>query len=716
MGNSTYTVVKIMVKKDDILKELKEKSYRPLLFRELMRLFKVLPRERRTFKRLVQEMIGEGSLVKTRDRRYGLPQKMNLVTGRLQGHPEGYGFVIPEKEEELHVYVSSRNMQDAMHGDRVVVRVEGYRRDGRREGRIIRVLERAHTRIVGRYESSKTFGYLIPFDKKIFHDLYIPRDDGLKARDGEIVVAEITRYPTISRNPEGRVIAILGREDEPGVETEIIMEEYELPREFPKEVLREARALPLSVTEEMIRDRTDLRQLNTVTIDGEKARDFDDAVSVERLPKGHIRLWVHIADVSYYVKALSPLDGEAFRRGTSVYFPDRVIPMFPFELSNEICSLNPNADRLTMTVEMVVGPSGERLDYKIYESVIRSKERMTYTAVKEILVDKRPELLRRYKPLIRDFEIMVELCLRLRNKRTERGSIDFDLPEPELILDIQGQTTGIIPAERTIAHQIIEEFMIAANEAVASHMTDNGTHFIYRIHEEPDPEKMADFNEFIRRFGLNIERVGKVSPKGLQRILEQVEDKPEEMLINNLMLRSMKQARYSTTNAGHFGLASENYTHFTSPIRRYPDLIVQRLIKEADKFIAPLTEIARHSSERERVAMDAEREVMDMKKLQFMAGKVGEDFEGFITGVASFGFFVEIKNLFVQGLVHVSTMHDDYYNFLEKEHCLIGEHSRKVYRIGDKVRIRVAKVDLQRRLLDFVLIEEKKRRGRKPHI
>ncbi len=698
-----------MVTKKDILKELEEKSYKPVLFRELMRLFKVMPRERRTFKRLIQEMLGEGSLVKTRGRRYGLPQKMNLVTGRLQGHPEGYGFVIPEKEDEPHVYISNRNMLDAMHGDKVVARIEGYKKDGRREGRIIRILERAHTRIVGRYESSKTFGYLTPFDKRIFHDLYIPKDNGLKARNGEIAVAEITKYPTASRNPEGRIIAILGREDAPGIETEIVVEEYELPREFPKEVLREARSLPLSVTEEMLKDRVNLRHLNTVTIDGEQARDFDDAVSVEKLQKNRIRLWVHIADVSHYVKALSLLDKEAFGRGTSVYFPNRVIPMFPFELSNEICSLNPNADRLTMTTEMVFGPSGERLDYKIYKSVIRSRERMTYTAVKEILVDKKSELLQRYKGLIKYFEIMHELCLRLKNKRMERGSIDFDLPEPELIIDIQGQTTGIIPAERTIAHQIIEEFMIAANEAVASHITSLGTSFIYRIHEEPDTEKMVAFNDFILRFGLNIEKIGKVSPKILQKMLERIRNRPEERLINNLMLRSMKQARYSTTNLGHFGLASENYTHFTSPIRRYPDLIVQRLLKGEDKFITSLPEIARQSSERERVAMDAEREVMDMKKLQFMTGKVGEDFEGFITGVASFGLFVEIKDLFVQGLVHVSTLHDDYYIFLEREHCLTGEHSRKIYRIGDKVWVRVARVDLQRRLLDFVLIMEKKR-------
>jgi ribonuclease R len=538
-----------------------------------------------------------------------------------------------------------------------------------------------------------------------------------------MVLAEIIEYPVKQRNPVGRILKVLGHSADPRIDTDLIIESYALPKVFSSSTLQEARALPERVTEEVIKDRRDLRQLITVTIDGEKAKDFDDAVSAQRLPDGLIRLWVHIADVGHYVPWDGALDREAYLRGTSVYFPDRVVPMFPEKLSNQICSLNPIEDRMTLTCEMVFDTEGERTSYALYESVINSNARLTYTEVKKILVDRQPLVGKRYQNLIGLLQILEDLALRLTKKRQRRGSIDFDLPEPDIILDLQGNTSDILRQERNIAHRIIEECMLAANETVAEHMTGLGHPFLYRIHEEPDPEKMAEFNDFIHSFGLHLKVLSKVKPKVLQNLLEQVKGTAVEKLINNLLLRSMKQARYSPEGKGHFGLASEHYTHFTSPIRRYPDLIVHRLLKEVlkggppspkrwDQLIQLLPNIAKHSSEQERVAMEAEREVIDLKKTRFMADKVDEEFDAYITGVQSFGFFVELEQYFVEGLVHVTSLHDDYYIYLEKQHALIGEHQRRVFRVGDKLRVRVERVDLERRKIDFTLVESEEQKAK----
>jgi len=538
-------------------------------------------------------------------------------------------------------------------------------------------------------------------------------------KDGEIIKTRknqygLPTYPTPARGSEGRPVKVLCRPDDPRSITDMIIEEYGLPRGFREDLLREARSIPQDVTRMDIKGRKDLRKINTVTIDGEMARDFDDAISIRSLPKGSILLLVHIADVSHYLPWDSPLDKEARVRGTSVYFPDRVIPMLPIELSNGICSLNPREDRLAVTIEMEFDKEGNRLRYDFYDSVINSNERMTYTSLKKILVDKDPSESRRYHYLLDDFRIMEELCLRLGAKRMQRGSLDFDLPEPEIVLDLRGEIKDILIAERNIAHRIIEEFMIAANETVACYMAMQKVPFIYRIHEEPDPDKMEELLDFLRGFGFQITKK-RVHPKVLQKVLREVRDMPEERVINSMILRSMKQARYSAENHGHFGLASQCYTHFTSPIRRYPDLIAHRLLKELRKghlserrkgyLEGVLPEIAVHSSERERIADEAEREVVKLLKLRFMKDKVGEEYEGIITGVTSYGIFVQLKEIFVEGLVHISTLRDDYYRFNEGSHLLKGKYRKKVFRIGDEIRVRIDRVDIERRQIDFSLIK-----------
>jgi ribonuclease R len=631
--------------------------------------------------------------------------------------------VIPEKKGRSDIYISARSRLDAMDGDAVVVRVAppvGKKKiTGKREGVIIRILERAHTRIVGTYElpESRTVshGFVTPSNPRITQDVFISRENVNGAKPGDIVSAEIITYPLRGRPPEGRIIRAIGRPGQPGIDSELIIEQYELPVQFSPAALREAGEIPQQVTAFMRKGRRDLRELPTVTIDGEKARDFDDAISLEKIKSGY-RLWVHIADVAHYVKEDTTLDQEAYQRGTSVYLPDRAIPMLPTPLSNGICSLNPSVDRLTLTCEMDISPAGDIMRYDIYESVINSNERMTYTAVREILVDRDPAQRKRYSARLKEFELMAELMEILHTKRTKRGSIDFDLPEPEIVLDLQGRMADIIRAERNMAHQIIEEFMLAANETVAGHIENKEAPFIYRIHEEPAEEKLTDLVEFLATLGITLPAVKKLKPLHLQKALAKAKGTPEETLINTVLLRTMKQARYSAENVGHFGLAADTYTHFTSPIRRYPDLIVHRLLKAdmrgklkdeayTGRLAETLPDAAAHCSLRERTAMEAERDVVTMLKLEFMKDKLGEVYKGIITGVVQFGLFVQLRELFVEGLVHVSTLADDYYHYVEKLHCLRGERKKRMYRIGDAVTVRVDRVDTIRKRIDFSLSE-----------
>jgi ribonuclease R len=649
------------------------------------------------------------------------PCGTQLVTGLLQGHPDGFGFVIPDEDPSLgrrDVYVPARDMSDAMHGDRVEALVEtpapararrGGPREERRQGRIVRVVERARREVVGRLARGPSFLFVVPTDPRISRDVAIPAADLHGAREGDLVVAEITSYPEARRGFEGRVVRVLGKSGDPALDTDMVIAEFDLPREFPPEVERDASAIPDRLTPGLLVGRRDLRALTTVTIDGEHAKDFDDAVSITPLPDGGFRLWVHIADVSAYVPWDSPLDQEARRRGTSVYFPDRVVPMFPERLSNGLCSLNPGEDRLTLTCEMTFDPDGHHTGYELYPSVIISDERMTYTAVGRILEQGDEDLSHRYASLLPMFRTMRALCERLSLRRRERGSIDFDLPEPEILLDVLGETTAIVKQARTVAHRIIEEFMLAANETVARHLDRLRIPTVYRVHERPDPDKLLNFTQVASGFGHRVALGDPVHPKPLARAVEAVRGRPEEALLNTLLLRSMKQARYAVENTGHFGLAASHYTHFTSPIRRYPDLVIHRLVRAAlsggglstERLEALLPEIALWSSSRERLAMEAEREVVDLKKARFMADKVGDEFAGAISGVTAYGFFVQLSDVFVEGLVRAETIGDDYYVHDEARHALVGRRKRRVFRLGDPVRVTVDRVDLIRRQVDF---------------
>jgi len=533
-------------------------------------------------------------------------------------------------------------------------------------------------------------------------------------------VVEMSSYPIGGRPAEGRIVEVLGWPDDPEVEVQSAIRRFELPHVFGKDALAEAEATPETVSAEDLAGRTDLRSLPTVTIDGETARDFDDAVSL-RSEGDRFRLWVSIADVSHYVKPGSALDRDAYLRGTSVYFPDRCIPMLPERLSNGICSLNPQVDRLTMTAEMLFDKNGSILESSFYPSIIKSSARLTYTQVKRTIVDEDKETAKTYLTLVPMLLQMKELALILMAMRKNRGSIDFDLPESEIIIGLTGLTEDIIRAERNLAHQLIEEFMLAANEAVATYITGKNIPFLYRIHENPDPAKLINFQEFVYGFGYEFALVEeRVNPADLQRLLAKASGRPEERMINYALLRCMKQARYAAENLHHFGLASRCYCHFTSPIRRYPDLVVHRILratlalddkkssKRAEKQLSIATQnlgaIGEHTSKRERVAMEAERDIIELKKVQFMQQHLGGEFDGFITGVTGFGFFVELEELFVEGLVHISTLDDDIYTFVENRHSLIGRTRKRVLRIGDKARVKVAAVTQATRRIEFVLV------------
>ncbi|WP_183352820.1 ribonuclease R [Geomonas silvestris] len=698
--------------KEAVLKLLRNGE--PVPYRQLLKMLGVARgQERNRLDEMLDTLLEAGEIVKLPGRIYALPGAAGALRGKLSMHRDGYGFVMAE-DGSGDLYVPARYLRDYMNGDLVEAQVVSVRRDGKREGRVTSLVQRGVTSIVGRFESVGRGGRVIPDDDRLGHDLFVPPNALGGARDGQVVQAQITSYPSQVRGLEGRITEVLGDANDPEVEVLTVIKKFDLPHVFSPAVLAEACKEPQEVPPEAAAGRVDLRERVTVTIDGETARDFDDAVSVAREGE-KIRLWVSIADVSHYVPEGSALDLEAYLRGTSVYFPDRCIPMLPEELSNGICSLNPQVDRLTMTAEMLFDAAGEMVESRFYPSVIKSHARLTYTIVKRIVVDAEAEAIAQHRELVPHLKVMEELALRLNKKRSLRGSIDFDLPEPQIVLDLQGETTAIVKAERNFAHRIIEEFMLAANEAVASHLEGIPVPALYRVHENPDPVKLKDLAEFVFSFGYQLKvEEDKVSPLELQKLLAEVEGKPEERLINEVLLRCMKQARYSAENLGHFGLAASSYTHFTSPIRRYPDLVVHRILrrvlagklsgKERGALEARLPETALHTSRRERIAMEAEREMVDLKKMQFMRDKIGEEYEGFITGVAPFGIFVELVELFVEGMVPVATLPSDYYVHLEKSHSLVGERSRVSYRIADKVKVKVAAINEARRQVEFALV------------
>ena len=660
----------------------------------------------------LRRLVREGRLVRLKKNHYGLPDSDNLMTGRVHAHPDGYGFLILDEKSAVDLYLNRREMRRVMHGDRIMVRVDRNKRGGL-ETHIVQVLERAHKRLIGTYDEIEGHGYLVPMDPRIAPVIPLTRGHE-RPEKGKIIAAEISRYGTATSPPQAELLKVIGNPDDPEVQVQSVVFRYGLSTSFPSEVHRETSSASFVVSADEIASRTDLRGLPIVTIDGERARDFDDAVYVRKTDEGY-ELYVCIADVAYYVSPATVLDQEAYSRSTSVYFPDRAIPMLPEALSNGICSLNPHEDRLTKTACIEYSGKGEVIGSRFFNSVIRSRERMTYTDERRILVDRDPATIERYADLVPQFELMKELTLLIFDKRKARGNLDFDLPEAEIILDIQGVPEDIIRAERNIAHRIIEEFMIAANEAVARHLTAKELPALYRVHEGPEKESLEAVAPFLLSLGYRLPlKKDKIAPLEIQHLLEAARGKPEERVLNRVLLRAMKQALYQPENIGHFGLASRCYTHFTSPIRRYPDLIVHRMLDKAlrsekltgsarEDLSSYLVEAGKHTSDRERNAMDAEREMVALKKTQFMMDKIGDEFSGFITSLTNFGFFVELDSYFVEGLVKIASLTDDDYYYYEKEYLIKGlRHGRK-FRLGDNVRVKVARINAFRNEIDFAL-------------
>lgn len=710
--------------REKILEMIGSEDYRPMTMDQFQQELSAYDSE--DFKEMVKEMVAleeSGEVYRTKKDKYMKMSETDLVKGKLSLHKRGFGFLRPEDIEMEDIFIPPNAINGAFDGDIVLVEVQKHSQGDNQEGEVTTILTRGTTRVVGEYRASKHFGFVVPDSKKVVDDIFIPKNQNLGAVDGHKVLVEITKYREEESNPEGHVIQILGHKNDPGVDILSIIFQHGIEIEFPDEVMKAAEAAPDTINEEELKGRTDLRDEFTITIDGADAKDLDDAISVKKLDNGNHELIVSIADVSYYVEEDSPLDKEAYERGTSVYLVDRVIPMIPHRLSNGICSLNPDVDRLTMSCRMEIDSAGKVVNHDIFQSVIHSDRRMTYDAVNNMLDSGDEALISEYSdvyPMLQEAEALAKI---LRGRRERRGAIDFDFNEAQVLVEADGTPADVVLRTRSVGERMIEEFMLAANETVAEHFHWMEVPFLYRVHEDPKEEKLRQFFEFVTNFGIIVKGKGnEIHPRALQEIIEEVEGRPEEMVISTLMLRSMQQARYAEDNLGHFGLSAEYYTHFTSPIRRYPDLVVHRLIrkyliegktdrKTINEIDAELPDIAEHTSNRERRAQEAERDTDDLKKAEYMIQHVGETYEGVISGVMNFGMFVELPNT-IEGLVHVSYMTDDHYQYQERHMALIGDRTGTVYRIGDPVEVEVLSVNLEERLIDFKVVGMPERQPR----
>ncbi|GAA0092107.1 ribonuclease R [Paraclostridium bifermentans] len=701
--------------KQKLLGLISEAAYNPLKKEELAMIFDIHHTEMPMFYNFLDELVESGYLILTKKGKYTSPNQMGLFVGKLVSHKKGFGFVESDEEYTQDLFIPADSLNGAMHNDRVIAEITTPATDEKRaEGRIIKVVERAITDVVGTFQESKNFGFVLPDNKKFNKDIFIPKKFFNGARGNDKVVCRITQWPTEDRKPEGKIIEILGQKGDRYVEIASVIREHGLPEEFPKKVLDEAEKVAIEIPQEEIDRRLDLRDMNIFTIDGEDAKDLDDAVSIEVLDNGNYKLGVHIADVTHYVKEKSKLDKEALKRATSVYLVDKVIPMLPKTLSNGVCSLNPFEDKLTLSVFMEINHKGEVVKHDIKETIINSKARMTYTEVSDILEKDDEKLKKTFAKVADDFFTAEKLARILMKRREKRGAIDFDFPEAKIILNNDGDVVDIVQYERRISNRIIEEFMLITNETVAEHFFWLNMPFVYRVHETPAHEKIETLNKFISTFGYVIKGdLESVHPKALQGIIEQIHGKTEEKAISTIMLRSLKQARYSPECVGHFGLAAQYYSHFTSPIRRYPDLQIHRIIKEflngkisqkrQDQLAQIVDYASTQSSEREREAELAERDVKDIYKARYMEDRVGEEFVGIVSSVTSFGMFIELDNT-VEGLVRLADMGDDYYIFDENTFTILGERTKKMYRIGDVVKIKVEKVNVDFKEIDFKLL------------
>lgn len=696
----------------EFILEILKQNNRPLTRRSIGHLLGLSGEEQtEALRRRLRAMERDGQLLRNRKNAYGVVSKMNMVTGRIMGHQDGFGFVIPDEGGD-DLFLNQREMQMVLHGDRVVARVTGVDRRGRKEGAIVEVIKRANERLVGRLFSDAGIYYLIPNNRRVSQDILIPPENLMDAEIGQIIEIEITDQPNKHRSPLGRVVSVLGDHMAPGMEIDIALRDFELPHIWSDAALTEAETFGDSIPSSAIDNRLDVRHLPFVTIDGEDARDFDDAVYAEALPSGGWKLWVAIADVSFYVTPESPLDRAAQERGTSVYFPSQVIPMLPEALSNGLCSLNPDVDRLCMLCEMVIDEAGSLQSYQFHQGVMNSKARLTYNKVAAMLVDRDDALRADYDALIPHLDTLFYVYQAMLTARQQRGAIDFEMTETQFIFDDQRKIKSIEPRERNDAHRLIEEFMVAANVAAAQFLLTHELPALFRVHETPSEEKLAGLREFLAELGLQLGGGHEPSPSDYAQLLRSAQQRDDAHLLQTVMLKSMKQAVYSPDNVGHFGLSLECYAHFTSPIRRYPDLLVHRAIchilqqKKVNKWPyshEDMVQLGDHCSMASRRADEATRDVSDWLKCEFMQDHVGQNYDGVVSGVTGFGLFVELNDIYIEGLIHITALKNDYYSFDATGHRLMGERTRTVYRLGDQVHVKVVRVDLDEKKIDLEL-------------